>query len=158
MAGAALARCRLATDAWRLRRAALLVFVVVCVIVRIDAVRVSFFRVRMRIARTVGMSSGPVAVAYVVEQDQADNVRSKTERADDQNELGLRDFLGFDKSLNGFEEDRETQCDQEDAIHERTERLCALPLYFVRNALSPARLVNVLRRYTSWNSSSRSRP
>jgi hypothetical protein len=160
MARSALARCRLAACSWGLCGAALLVFmfVVVCVIVGIDAVRVSFFGVRVLIAGTVRMSSGSMTVSYVVEKDQADDVRSKTERADDQNELGLGDFLRFDKSLNSFEEDRETQCDQEDAVHERTKRLCALPLYLVNAVLVPAKLIYLLRRCTSSSSSSRLQP
>jgi len=151
VAGSALARRRLAARSWGLRRAALFVFVVVCMVVCLNTVRVSFFGVRVLVTVSVRMSSGAVAVAYIMEQDQPDDVGSKTKRADDQNKLGLRDFLGFDKSLDGFEEDRETQGNQEDAVHKRTKRLCALPLYSINDVLAPAKFLYVLRRCTSLN-------
>lgn len=43
-----------------------------------------------------------VAVTVVVEEEQSDDVRCETERTDDEYELGMGDFLGFDETLNSL--------------------------------------------------------
>lgn len=102
--------------------------VVVCVVVRLDSVRMSLLGVRVLIASSVRVTAWAVAVTDVVEEYEADEVRGKTEGANYKHKLGLRDFLGLDKALDGFEEDGETQCDQEHAIYECTQGFCTLPL------------------------------
>lgn len=105
---------------------------IVCVVMRLDAVSVSFLGVRVLVARSVRVAAGPMAVSNVVEENETNEVRCETEGTDNENELGLRDFLGFDESLNGFKEDGETQCDQEYAVYQSAKGLCTLPLYVVR--------------------------
>lgn len=63
-----------------------------------------------------------------MEEEETDDVGSKTERANDENEFGMGNFLRFDKSLDGFEKDGKTESDEEYAVDESTERLSALPL------------------------------
>lgn len=66
-------------------------------------------------------------MAVIVEEEESDNVGCKTKRTNNKNKLGVRDFLWFYKALNGFKEDGEAQCDEEDAIDERTQRFGTLP-------------------------------
>lgn len=83
---------------------------VVCVIVCLDSmiVGMALLSVRVLIARAVRVAPWSMAVSYIVEEYETNYVRGKTERTDDENELGLRNFLGFDESLDGFKKDRET--------------------------------------------------
>lgn len=108
----ALARCRLTACLWSMRRAALFVVVVVavvvCVIVGLDPVRVSFLGMGVLVAMAVGVAARSMAVSDVVEEDKTNKVRGQTEGTDDKNKLRLGDFLRLDESLNGFEEDGET--------------------------------------------------
>ena len=46
-----------------------------------------------------------VSVSVVVEEKQPNDVGSETHRPDDEDQLWVGDFLWFDKSLDGFEED-----------------------------------------------------
>jgi hypothetical protein len=89
----------------------MVVCMVVCVIVCLDAMRMTFLGMRVLVARTVGMATRSVAVSDVVKQHKTDNVRGKTEGSDYKDELGLRYLLRLDKSLNGFEEDGQTEGD-----------------------------------------------
>lgn len=114
----ALARDRLTACSWCLRRAALLLVLVgvvmrmvMGVIVCFNAMRVSFFSVGVLVSRAVRVATRAMAVADVVEEYETDNVRGETEGSDDKNELGLRDLLGFDESLDSLEEDGETEGD-----------------------------------------------
>jgi hypothetical protein len=115
---AALARGRLTAYSLALRRAALVfvlvcmvVCMVVCVIVCLDAMRMTFLGMGVLVTRTVRMATRSVAVSDVVKQHETDNVRGKTEGSDYKDELGLRYLLRLDKSLNGFEEDGQTEGD-----------------------------------------------
>lgn len=51
------------------------------------------------------VSVSAVAVAVVVEKEQAEDIRSKTEASNDQNKSGVADFLRLDKTLDGLKED-----------------------------------------------------
>lgn len=136
----------------------MVVRMVVCVIVCLDAMRMTFLGMGVLVARTVGVATRSVAVSDVVKQHETDNVRGKTKGSDDQDELGLRYLLRLDESLNSFEEDGQTEGDQEDAVDESTERLCALPLHSVSIYLAAVKFMYLLRRCTSWSWSSRLRP
>ena len=84
-------------------------------VVRIDAMRMSLFSVRVFVV-TVRVT----AVAVVVEEKETDDVREETAGADDEDDYGVGDFLWFDESLDGFEEDGETECDEKDTVDEST--------------------------------------
>lgn len=77
--------------------------VVVCMVMGLDSVRVSLLSMRVFIA--VRMTARTVAMADVVEEYKADNVRGQTKGADNKDKLGLGYLLRFDKSLDGLEED-----------------------------------------------------
>lgn len=96
-----------------------------------------FFGVGMLVAGAVRMTAWSMAVPDIVEKYETDKVRSETEGADDENELWLRYLLGFDESLNGFKEDGETQCDQENAVYESAEGFGTLPLHAVSTVSTP---------------------
>jgi hypothetical protein len=85
------------------------------VVVRIDAMRMSFFSVRVLVV-PVRMT----AVTVVVEEEETAYVRQETARADDEDDLGVGDVLWLDESLDGFEKDGETERDEEDAVDEGT--------------------------------------
>lgn len=53
-----------------------------------------------------------------MQKEGADDVEREPNAAHDQNEPGILDALKRDESLNGLEEDADTQCEQEDAIEE----------------------------------------
>jgi hypothetical protein len=127
----------------------MVVRMVVCVIVCLDAMRMTFLSMGVLVARTVRMATWSVAVSDVVKQHETDNVRGKTHGSDDQDQLGLRHLLRLDESLNSFEEDGQTEGDQEDAVDESTERLCALPLHSVSIYLAAVKLMYLLRRCIS---------
>jgi hypothetical protein len=80
---------------------------------RIGTMRVSFLCVRVLVV-TVRVA----AVAMIVEQEKTDDVGREAERTDDKDNLGMRDFLGFDESLDRFEEDGQAERDKEDAVDE----------------------------------------
>lgn len=90
--------------------------------------------------------------------NEASEIGSETEGTDNENKLGLRDFLGFDESLDGFKEDGETECDKEDAVYESTEGFCALPLSYCQCQTGRTQGCFLLRMCISWSWSSRSRP
>lgn len=136
----------------------MVVRMVVCVIVCLDTMRMTFLGMGMLVARTVRMATRSVAVSDIVKQHETDNVRGKTEGSDDQDELGLGYLLRLDESLDSFEEDGQTEGDQEDAVDESTKRLCALPLHSVSMCLAAVKSMYLLRRYISWSWSSRLRP
>ena len=79
------------------------------------------FGVRMTVAVTVS------SVSVVVEEEEADNVGGEAQTYY-QYKSGVADFLRFDKSLDGFEEDGETQSDKEDSVDKRSQGFGALPL------------------------------
>ena len=70
-----------------------------------------------------------MAVAVVVEQEKTDNVGKETAGTDDEDNLRMRDVLGLDKALDGFQKDGQTQCDKKDAVDQRTQGFGALPLH-----------------------------
>lgn len=107
----------------------------VAVAVRVASMRVvvsgvSFFGILNRVvllAVTVSsMAVASMTVAVIVEQHQSHQVRRETQASDYQYELWVGDNLRLHKALNGVEEDGDTQCDEEDAIDERSQRLGAL--------------------------------
>ena len=108
--------------------------VVVCVIVRFNSVRMALLSMRVLVTVPVRVTSWSMAVSYIVEKYKTNEVRGETEGTNNENELGLRNFLGFDESLDGFEKDRETQCDKKNAVYESTKGFCTLPLYGVSTA------------------------
>jgi hypothetical protein len=61
-----------------------------------------------------------VAVAVVVEEEETENVGCETARTNDEDDDRVRDVLWLDKSLDGFEEDGETQRDKEDSVDQGT--------------------------------------
>lgn len=67
---------------------------------------------------SVGMAT--VAVTVVVEEEETDNVGCETARTNDKDDERVRNVLWLDKSLNGFEEDGETQRDKEDSVDQGT--------------------------------------
>jgi hypothetical protein len=75
-----------------------------------------------------------MAVAVVVEEEQSNDVGCKAERANNEDDLGVGDFLGLDKALNGFKEDGKAEGDEEDAIDECTQGFGSLPLRMVSMA------------------------
>ena len=79
------------------------------------------------VSMSMAVSAVAVSVAMLVEKEQSHNVRSQSQASNDQDQLRLRDLLRLDKSLNGFEEDADTQRDQEDTVDQRTQSLGALP-------------------------------
>jgi hypothetical protein len=70
-------------------------------------VRVSLFSVRMFIVGVAAVAVSTMSV--VMEQEKTDDVRCQTERANNKDNLWVRDFLWFDESLYRFEEDGKTQ-------------------------------------------------
>lgn len=87
---------------------------------------------RMLVMSTMRMS----AVSMIVEEEETDDVGCEAERTDDEDELRVRDFLRFYKSLDRFEEDGEAERDKEDAVDKGSKRFSALPLLEVRKCLS----------------------
>jgi hypothetical protein len=84
---------------------------IVSVIVRFNSVRMALLSMRVLITVPVRVTSWSMAMPYIVEEYKTNEVRGETEGTNNENELGLRNLLRFDESLDGFEEDRETQCD-----------------------------------------------
>ena len=82
--------------------------------------------VRSRTMR-VTMRVPAVGVSVVVEEEEADNVARKTQRADDDDDLGVGDLGDVDEALQGFHKDGEAKREQEDAVNQRAEHLGALP-------------------------------
>lgn len=78
-------------------------------------------------AVTVRVTVSTVGMAMVVEEQQANEVTSKTERADNNYQLGVGDLGDIDESLNGLHEDAEAKGKEEDTVDESTEDLCTLP-------------------------------
>jgi hypothetical protein len=81
-------------------------------------VRVSFFSVDVLVAMAVRTTGRPMTVSDVVEEHETNKVRSETKGTDDKNKLGLWYLLRLNNPLNRFEEDRETQGNQENAVDE----------------------------------------
>lgn len=84
----------------------------------------------------MGMSLVSVAltcmrVSMVVEEEEADKVGGEAKAANNQNELGLRDFLRLNKALDGLQSNRNAKCYKEDTVDKRSKRFGALPLWFV---------------------------
>lgn len=110
------------------RRRVLFSMLMPCVVV-IVRMRVAFFGIRDLIAMSVAVSAVTVSVSMsmLVEQEEPHNVRSQAQASDDQDQLRLRDLLRLHETLNCLQEDADTQRDQEDTIHQRTQSLGALP-------------------------------
>lgn len=58
------------------------------------------------------------SMRMVMEKQQSHEIRKEAETANDEDEFGVLDFLRFDETLDGFEEDGHAQCDEEDAVDE----------------------------------------
>lgn len=78
-------------------------------------------------AVTVRVTVTAVRVTMIVEKKQANQVARKTERADNNNELGVGHLGNIDKSLDRLHEDAKAKCEQEDTVDESPENLCTLP-------------------------------
>jgi hypothetical protein len=61
-----------------------------------------------------------MTVTVVVEEEENDDVGCEAARSDDKDDDWVRNVLWLDKSLDGFEEDGETQRDQEDTVDQGT--------------------------------------
>ena len=61
-----------------------------------------------------------MAVAVLVEEEKTKDVRGQAQAADDKDQHGFGHDLRFDESLNGFEEDGQTEGDQEHSIDQCT--------------------------------------
>lgn len=70
----------------------------------------------------------------------------------------MRDLLRLDESLDGFEKDGEAEGDEEDAVDESTQCLCALPLPVVSAYPWDDPAVHLLHMCMSLSSSFDSRP
>ena len=99
------------------------------VVLGINAMSMTLFCRVHGVSMSVRVST--MAMAVVVEEEQAENVGCQTKTANDKYELGVGDLLGFDEALDRVKEDGEAEGDEEDAVHQRTEGLSALPLYVV---------------------------
>ena len=82
----------------------------------------------------VAMVRRPVGVSVSTQDEESNNVRGKAQRTDDKDKFWVGDHWRIDKSGNSFEDDRETQCDQEDGVEKSTENLCSQPLCDVSEA------------------------
>lgn len=85
-----------------------------------------FNRVALLAVAVSTMAVTSVTVTVVMEQHQSHQVRCETETSDNQHQDRVCDNLRLHKSLDGVEEDGDTQCDQEDAVDERSQGFCAL--------------------------------
>lgn len=103
-----------------------------------------------------------MSVGVIVEQRQSNDVRQQTQTADDADKLGILHLLRLHQALYGLQENRQTQGDQENTIHEGTESFRALPLHVKRIRLefvsSGAKTGVLPRKCTSWTSFRDSRP
>ncbi len=59
-------------------------------------------------------------MAVVMEEEEPDDVGQETAGTDDKNDNRVRNVLWLDKSLNGLEEDGETQRDKKDSVDQGT--------------------------------------
>jgi hypothetical protein len=129
------------------------------VVMSFDSVRVTFLSRRVLVVRVVvSVRVTAVAVSDVVEENKAYEVRRKTQGTDNEHQHGLRNLLRLYKSLNRFEEDGETESNEENAVDERAQCLCALPLYVVSPPFCSKRQNYSHRRCTSWSLTSRLPP
>ncbi|GKT41798.1 uncharacterized protein ColSpa_01978 [Colletotrichum spaethianum] len=85
-------------------------------------------RVAMIVFAVVVGVIAAVGVAVAAEDKEADEVRGETEGTDDENQLGVIDLGRVEESGNGFENDGDAECDEEDGVEEGTENLSAQPL------------------------------
>jgi hypothetical protein len=86
-------------------------------VMRIYAMRMTLLGVRVCI---VPVRVAAVTVTVVVEEEETDDVGCEAARSDDKDDDWVRNVLWLDKSLDGFEEDGETQRDQEDTVDQGT--------------------------------------
>jgi hypothetical protein len=129
------------------------------VVMSFDSVRVAFLSRRVLVVRVVvSVRMTAVAVSDVVEENKAHEVRRKTQGTDNEHQHGLRNLLGLYESLDRFEEDGETESNEENAVDEGAQRLCALPLCVVSPPFCSQRRNYSHRRCTSWSSTSRLPP
>lgn len=83
-------------------------------------------------------------VAMTAENQETDEIGGETAAADDENQLGIGDLLGLNKTGQGLENDRDAEGDEEDGVEEGTEDLGAdeavrvlVGGFFFSNAHSP---------------------
>lgn len=65
-------------------------------------------------------------MSVVVEEEQAEDVGSEAEAADDEDKLGIANFLRLDKTLDSFKEDGQAEGDEEDTVDQCTKSLGSL--------------------------------
>lgn len=65
------------------------------------------------------------------ENEESNNVRRKAKGTDYEDKLRVEDFRRVEESGDSLEDNRETQCNQEDGVEEGTEDLCSQPLRIV---------------------------
>lgn len=99
-----------------------------------------------------------VCVSVVVEEEEADNVGGQTETTDDQDELGLGDFLGLNEALDSFKRNRDTEGDKENTVDKGSQSFGALPLglisllsYVVYTTVCPSAYHHIPHKCTSWS-------
>lgn len=68
-------------------------------------------------------------VRMLVEQNQPQDVRYKAEASNYADQLSVLHLLRLHKPLDGLQENRDAQGDEEDPINQRTKCLSALPLH-----------------------------
>ncbi len=94
-----------------------------CGTIRAVGVTVSLF-----VAVFVIVSPWAMRVPVPSKNSKASQVRSKSEAADNQDELSISNLGGVDKSRERFEDDGYAKRDEEDGVEEGTEDLGAEPL------------------------------
>lgn len=68
-----------------------------------------------------------MGVSMFMEQEQADEVRCETKGPNNHDELRVGDFWRLEKALDGLERNGETQCEEEDSVHEGCENFSSVP-------------------------------
>ena len=76
---------------------------------------------------SVAVSTCSMAVRMIMEQYQAQDIRTKTQAAHKQHEPWLCDWFRGYEPLDCIEENGHTKCDQKDSIYEGSQCLCPLP-------------------------------
>jgi hypothetical protein len=89
---------------------------------------VTLFDVLLIVRMAMGVTMAAVSVRVIVEEHKAYHIGEKAQASDDADQLRILHLLRLDQSLNGLQEDRHAQCNQEDTIHKGTESFGALPL------------------------------
>jgi hypothetical protein len=102
-------------------------FVVVVVVMDMIMV-VTMFDILLVVRMTMGVAMAAVPVGVIMEENQAYHIGEKAQASDDADQLRILHLLRLNQSLDSLQEDRHTQCNQENTIHKGTESFRALPL------------------------------